>query len=215
MKRWGSFVSGVGRNIRSRLAAGFLLIIPLSLTLLITWYVFTTLDSLFRPLLTRLLGWNFPGIGFALALLLLYLIGTVATSNKGSRLLNPGLAFTERIPLVRTIYLAAKEATKVFSHDDTQRYRRVVLLEFPRPGVKALGLVTATFISPDGEPQLAVYIPTTPNPTSGQLALIPESEVEDAGMSVEAAMRIIISGGILTPGMVGKEFDRPREESLR
>lgn len=200
-------VTAVGKNIRSRLGAGLLVSIPLGLTIIVLWYVFITLDSLLRPSLARLLGWDFPGIGVTIGLVFLYLIGMLASSNRGSRFLNPGLAFTERIPLVRTIYIAARDVTKVFSRGKGEDNRRVVLLDFPRPGVKAIGMVTANFIGPDNIPRVVVYIPTTPNPTSGQLALIPEMEVQDVGMSVEDAMRIIISGGILTPGTVGPGAD--------
>jgi uncharacterized membrane protein len=207
----------VGKNIRSRLGAGLLVSIPLGLTIIVLWYVFITLDSLLRPSLARLLGWDFPGIGLTIGLVFLYLIGMLASSNRGSRFLNPGLAFTERIPLVRTIYKAARDVTKIFSREKGEDNRRVVLLDFPRPGVKAIGLVTANFVGPDQIPKVVVYIPTTPNPTSGQLALIPETEVEDVGLSVEEAMRIIISGGILTPSTVGPDTNikgEPAQEKL-
>ena len=212
---WPRAARVVGRNLRSRLSGGLLLVIPLTITFLVVRYVFTLLDDLLRPIPT-LVGWDFPGPGLALALILLYLIGMLASSRRGSLLLNPGLALTERIPFVRSIYLAAREATQVLSPGRHPQYQRVVLLHWPREGVRALGLVTATFLNTYGEPYVAVYIPTTPVPTSGQLAILPEAEVEDIAISVEQAMRIILSGGILSPeGILGDRREHSTEQSVR
>lgn len=209
-------IPAVGKNIRSKLGAGLLVFIPVAITFIAVRYVLTALDDLFYPdRLAAIVGYDFLGLGVVLLLLLLYVIGVLATSKRGSRVPNIVEAVTERIPVIRTIYLATREATKLFSRGKDQEYRRVVLLEFPRPGVKAVGLVTASFSNPQGESQLAIYIPTTPNPTSGQLAIVPEHEVEDAGISVEQALRIIISGGILVPSMMGTALEAPQKEGTR
>jgi uncharacterized membrane protein len=127
--------------------------------------------------------------------IIIYLTGVLATNVLGKRLLQWGDALLSRIPLVKSIYTSSKQLTKVFQEGKTS-YRRAVLVEWPRPGVQAIGFVTAE-VERNGEPFVVVYVPTMPNPTSGFALFFREAEVMDSGMSVEEAVKFVVSGGVV------------------
>jgi uncharacterized membrane protein len=195
-------------HLRTRLVAGLLAIIPLAVTFIVLRFIFTFLEDLVQPLFKALLGRTIPGLGIASLIVLLYIAGLIATNVIGGRILAVGHRFLERIPVVRTIYTVARQATDAFSGSNARKYSRVVLLDYPRQGIKTLGLVTGTLKDDSGHPLLAVYIPTTPNPTSGYLALVPEEQVTPTDLTVEEAMRVIVSGGILTPKTIPNDAKR-------
>jgi len=198
----------MGANIRGSVGGGLGIIIPVAVTYAVGSFAFKFLDQLFVPATTAIhtaAGVRFTGMGVLIALVVVYLIGVIAKSSRTSKFLQPGLRVAENIPLLGTIYVSAREATRLLSPSRSGQDTRVVLLEFPRPGVRALGIVTAEIKDGSGHPLLVIYVPTTPNPTSGQLAILPESEVTDAGVSVDQAMGVIVSGGILTPKILGPD----------
>jgi uncharacterized membrane protein len=208
MKKFKVLFIRIWSNIRINVAGGLLIIIPVAITYAVGSFAFKFLDELFIPATTAITttsGVGFTGMGVLIALGVVYMIGVIAKSSRTSRFLQPGLRVVEKIPLLGTIYVSAREATRLLSPNRSGRETRVVLLEFPRPGVRALGIVTAEIADGAGHPLLVIYVPTTPNPTSGQLAILPESEVTEAGVSVDQAMSVIVSGGILTPDVLGPE----------
>ena len=195
-------------NIRGSVGGGLLIIMPVAVTYAVGSFAFKFLDELFVPATTAIdtaSGVRFTGMGVLISLVVVYFIGVIAKSSRTSRFLQPGLRLAEKVPLLGTIYVSAREATRLLSPSRSGQNTRVVLLEFPRPGVRALGIVTANITDGNGHPLLVIYVPTTPNPTSGQLAILPESEVTDAGVSVDQAMGVIVSGGILTPKVMGPD----------
>jgi uncharacterized membrane protein len=191
-------------GIRRYLVAGILLFLPIWLTWIVVRFVFTTLASVSEPLL-RVIGWpdNLDWllivVGALLTLLLIYLLGWFGTRVFGRRLLRTFDRIVERIPLVQTIYGGTKKLLNVVQTSPEQA-QRVVLVDFPHPGMKAVGLVTRVLIDTvTGEEYAAVYVPTTPNPTSGFLELVPVAQVHPSDMSIDEAMSFIISGGAINP----------------
>ena len=191
-------------HIWRRVVSGFVVLVPLLITLWIVQLMLSVVDGLFRRedgVLSILVNgrlWDVPGIGFALTLALLYIIGAFFA---GRRLQHWQDVVLTKIPIVRGIYTVARQATQALSSPVGARYRRVVFVEWPRPGVLALGFVTGQIESPgDGHPStVAVYIPTVPNPTSGMLAWLPEDQIIETHLSVEQAMKAVFSGGIVLP----------------
>ena len=202
----------IQRHLLRRMGRGFLVLIPLLITLLIVRYLVAVVEALFSPfvaiLTDRTFIQNIPGaasITWAVVLILtlafFYLLGTLATGprwqNRVSAVQN---AILSRIPVVKTIYSVAHQATEILSAPMQPRSSRVVFLEWPRPGIRAMGLVTGQCRLPgDHRKMLVVYIATVPNPTSGMLAVVPEDEVTDTDITVEDAMKVIFSGGIVLP----------------
>ena len=202
----------IKRHVWQSIARGFLLLIPLFITIILVRYLVGFAGSVISPFVDFLVGRSIldevPGAEpiiwiavTAAALVLFYGLGMLVTGEKGKNRVTFGInVFLSRIPIVKSIYDVANQTTKALSTPRKDAFSRVVFLEWPRPGVRALGLVTGQCVLPhDERTMLVIYIATVPNPTSGMLAVIPEDEVVDAGISVEDAMKIIFSGGIVIP----------------
>ncbi|GBD11199.1 hypothetical protein HRbin23_00851 [bacterium HR23] len=184
-------------HLRRNILAGLAVLVPAVITYLVVRFVVDFVDGLLRPLTSRLLHVVVPGLGLAITLVALYLIGLVVTTVIGRQLVNWWNSLVERLPGIRVVYRTARQIADVFNSHSTARYRRVVFLEFPRPGLRSIGLVTSEWRDKEGCLQLVVYVPTVPNPASGFLVVVPAEQVEEADMSVEDAIKVILSAGVL------------------
>ena len=190
----------IGGHFRGTIISGLLILLPLGATYLIIKFVFDLIDPPLVQLIDGITGRHIPGVGIVSFIIVLYLVGLVGSYVIGRRLIAIGHSIANFIPIVRPIYRTAKQTVDALGPNNIEKhYSRVVLLDFPRRGVKSIGFATSTFKSPGGEYLVAVYIPTTPIPTSGYLALVPEDDVISTSLSVDEAMKIVISGGVLTP----------------
>ncbi len=202
----------IKRHVWRCTTRGFLLLIPLLITILVVRYLVGFAGSAISPFVDFLVGipvlHDIPGVTpiawaavTVAVVLMFYGIGMLVTGENGrSRAALRINTFLDHIPVVKSIYDVADQTTQAFSTSRESAFSRVVFLEWPRPGVRALGLVTGQCVLPhDDQTMLVIYIATVPNPTSGMLAVVPEDEVVDAGITVEDAMKIIFSGGIAIP----------------
>ena len=139
----------------------------------------------------------FPGLGVIVLLILLYVVGIITTKILSARIVNVGHKLIEKIPVISSIYSTTRSGVEILSGTQGFESRGVVLVDFPRPAMKAIGLITAELGVLNGEPMVAVYIPTTPVPSSGFLIVVALSDVTPTDISVDDAMKIIVSGGIL------------------
>lgn len=204
------------QDLKNDLIAGLLVVIPLATTIWLTstiarWAVtvLTRIPRQVNPLLDidPILG-NLMNllIGLTVPLLFILLIGLMARNIAGRWLLDLGERVLQAIPFAGSIYKTLKQLLETILRDSKGRFRRVVLLEYPRPGIWAIAFVTGTvgtsLQSHLIEPMLSVFVPTTPNPTTGWYAIVPENQVLDTELSVEDAFKILISGGIVAPNVV-------------
>lgn len=187
--------------------AGLFAILPLAITIYVFFLIFSFLDNLIGDLIKAIFGFRVPGIGFAAGILLILLVGFVASNIIGKRLIDYNDRLLQRLPLIKSIYTAARQIIDAFSVQGKRAFQKVVLIEYPRKGLFVLGFVTG---SSKGEIQdkthahtLNIFVPTTPNPTSGMLILAPRSEVIDLEMTVEEGLKVIISGGLFEPAGQG------------
>ena len=185
-------------HIERTLGAGILVILPIGMTVVILKFFFDLLDPLLKPAVELLPGRDIPGLGFLTLMVLIYLAGLITAYVLGRRVIDLAHRVLEVIPVVKGIYGTTRSAIEMLTGDHGDRYSGVVLIEFPRPGTQAIGLVTSRMFNSNGDETLAVYIPTTPIPSSGFLVIVPVSEVTPTDMTVEDAMRVVVSGGILT-----------------
>ena len=194
-------------HIQRTLVAGILVTLPIGITVLIFKFFFDLLDPILKEPLGLLPGPDIPGIGFGALLVLVYLIGLVGAHVVGRRLIDLGHRVLEVIPGVKIIYGTTRSAIELLSNSNTNehRYSGVVLIDFPRPGIQAIGLITSRMVDINGEEILAVYVPTTPIPSSGFLVMTPANKVTQTDMTVDDAMKVVISGGILA-GQVFQQF---------
>jgi uncharacterized membrane protein len=187
------------KHLKGRFIAGLFVVIPIGITIFIFKFLFNFTDGILGSYLDNLFSiithheLHVPGLGIITGAVVIYLAGLLATNILGTRILKLGDDLLSRIPLVKSIYSSSKQLTKVF-REGKSSYRRAVFVDWPRPGVKAIGFVTAE-VERNGEQLVVVYIPTMPNPTSGFALFFRAEDVFDSGMSVEDAVKFVVSGG--------------------
>jgi len=188
-------------HLKEKFGAGLFIVIPLGITLFILKFLFsfadgilgTYLDEFFTVITHR--ETHFPGLGMLTGAVIVYLLGLLATNVLGNHLIKWGDDLLSRIPLVKSIYVSSKQITNVL-RDGKSSYHRAVFVEWPRQGVRAIGFVTAE-VERKGEKMVVVYVPTMPNPTSGFALFFREDEVLESGMTVEEAVKFVVSGGMV------------------
>ncbi|MFQ5697940.1 MAG: DUF502 domain-containing protein [Myxococcota bacterium] len=193
-------------RIRRDLIAGLLVIVPVGFTILAVLWILRQLDNLVLPQLYALLGLHGrhpPFLGVAVTLVLVLLAGSLTRSFVGRTALGTWERLVDRIPIARSLYAVLKQFMQAIFGDSAGRgqFRRVVLIEYPRRGIHSYAFVTGSVSSPEpgsSESLLKVFVPSTPNPTTGYFLLVPETEAIDTGLSVEEAFGVIISAGIAT-----------------
>jgi uncharacterized membrane protein len=196
------------RGLRRYLVAGLLVWVPLGATVLTFKFLLDLMDQLLPLLPTQwrpdaLLGFHIPGFGAILALVVLLGTGFLVANLIGSTLVGWWEDLLNRIPWVRTIYSGVKGFTETLVSSKSGSFSKVVLVEYPRRDMWSIGFVTASDL-PDisamtGDAQVCVYVPTTPNPTSGLIVFVPASQVKETNMSVDAAMKMVVTMGIVMP----------------
>lgn len=204
-----SIVSKVGTIVKKHFASGLLVTVPLIVTYFVLRFLFTALDGLLNPIVHDLLGYNIPGVGVIVTLLLILLAGIITTNFIGARLYLWGDRALGRMPLVRIFYTAAKQLVEAMMAPRDRAFSEVVLVEYPRRGVYVIGFVSnrARVRLADSEKNMTmVFIPSTPTPFSGIVVLVPESDIHALDISVEDAVKILVSGGIVSPESLGVKY---------
>lgn len=193
--------------LRDNLVAGALVFVPIIFTIWILKVIVITADEFFINLLPRqlhpemLLGKDIPGVGIVVTLTLMILTGFFTRLYIGKKVLQIGDALIAKIPLGRSIYSGVKQFLHTVVSRDPNKFKTVVVVEYPRKDIFALGFVTSDPIpllqAIDKRRWVNVFIPTTPNPTSGFLVMVPEEDVRPLNIPIEYAFKLIISGGIV------------------
>jgi uncharacterized membrane protein len=202
-------------RLKTIFLAGLAVSVPIGLTIYILFFLIDLMDGLLRVIPAALhpetlLGVRIPGLGAIATVALIFLAGLVTTSYAGARFFRFAETLVERIPLVRGIYQAIKQIVQTMVSKEGQSFKRVVLVEFPRQGLYTVAFVTGSVTGElrrkTGERGISIFVPTTPNPTSGYYMIVPEDRVTDLEMSVEEAFKLIISGGMLAPAENNKQL---------
>ena len=196
------------------LITGLLIWIPLVITLWVLELVVGMLDQsmLLLPPAYRteaLLGFHIPGLGALLTLLIVFLTGVFGANIIGARLVNYWHEVLHRIPVVNTIYSSVKQVSDTLFSSGGQAFRKALLVEWPRPGMWTIAFLTGTPGSDvtrhmQGDDHVSVYVPTTPNPTGGYFVMLRRKDVVELDMSVDAALKYIVSMGVVAPAPNGK-----------
>ena len=195
-------------SLRKWLLTGLLVVVPGVITVWVLNWIISTLDQTLQILPAswqpdKVLGYHIPGFGVVLTLAILLLVGGVASNFVGRKLVSWGDALVSRIPVVRSIYSSVKQVSDTVFSDSGNAFRKAVLVQWPREGVWTVAFVTGT---PNGEvaallrdDYVSVFVPTTPNPTGGYFVLVRKSECIELDMSVDAALKYIVSMGVVAP----------------
>lgn len=195
----------VGRKLREYFFLGILVVMPITVTILILAWAVTSIDNILEPVIIAVMGNDIPGLGFIVMMIVIFIAGVVASSIGGRRLISFGEAVLKRIPIVRPIYTNIKQILDIFSTQGKAGFRQVVLVEFPMKGTRTLGFVTNESTGSSGEKLLHIFVPTAPNPTSGFLQIMSEESVTRTNLSIDDALKMILSvGKELPPEISGK-----------
>lgn len=195
--------------IKKYLLAGLVVWLPIIATVLILRFLIDLLDQTISLLPAKynpetLLGMNLPGLGAILSVIVLFVTGILATNLFGQKLVRISESILDRIPLVRSIYSATKQMIEAVVSTNSQAFRKVVLVEYPRKGLWSVafqtGGATGEITKKTEKEMVSIFIPTTPNPTSGFLMMVAKDEIIELEMSVDTALKFIISLGVMQPG---------------
>lgn len=207
---------------RRYIMAGLLVWLPLGVTILVIKMLVDLMDRTLLLLPARyqpeqLLGMHIPGLGVIVAVVVVLSTGIIVANLFGRKLVEGWESLLARIPLVRSVYSAVKQIAETMFSSSGQSFRKVLLVEYPRKGLWTLAFQTGTDI---GEAQqkterdvINIYIPTTPNPTSGFFIMVPKEDVVELDMSVDEGLRMIISMGSVVPNAIKEELTSPSEVS--
>jgi uncharacterized membrane protein len=186
-------------DLRRHFVTGILTVTPVAITLWITWKIYLLIDGFIRPLLEQVPFFrdNIPPavntiVGLIVSIGLIVLIGISAKNLLGIAFLNAFNRLMNKIPLIRGIFNISSQISKLFLSNSSSAFQKVAIFEFPRVGIKAIGFVTSD--KPD-KSNLNIFLPTSPNPTSGFMLILPRKDVQILDISVEEGIRLIVSGG--------------------
>jgi uncharacterized membrane protein len=204
------------RHLRAKIFAGILVILPLGITFLILKFVFNTLDSILDPLIPDITIslfqrlYHLPGVGIIAFFLLLYLIGLITTNVLGRKLINWGDHLFTAIPVVKNIYTSSKQLTDAFSATRKGSFRQAVFVEFPQEGNYVLGFVTNELTDLEHQKKVTVFIPTAFIPPQGFLLFVSKEKIFPSQLTVEEAIKAIMSVGIVTPNTLSISLSSPK-----
>lgn len=199
--------------------AGLLVILPIFVTVYVIWFLIKAMDTILKYIPDKYLPETYlniyiPGLGLVLGVFLILVVGVLARNIAGRAVLQSWDNLIDRIPLARIIYSSVKQLLQAFFFQNSDAFQRVALVEYPRRGIYVLGFITG---QSKGEVQaktdknmINVFVPTTPNPTSGFYVLFPEEDLIVLDMSVEDAFKLLISGGLVSP----HELKRTRTKKI-
>ena len=206
------------RHLRAKIFAGILVILPLGITLLILKFVFNTLDSILDPLIPDITIslfqrlYHLPGVGTIAFFLLLYLIGLITTNVLGRKLISWGDRLFTAIPVVKNIYTSSKQLTDAFSATRKGSFRQAVFVEFPQEGNYVLGFVTNELTDLERQTKVTVFVPTAFIPPQGFLLFLPKEKTLPSQLTVEEAIKAIMSVGIVTPHTLSVPLSNSKSE---
>lgn len=204
-------------NLRKWMFAGLLVIVPVAITIWLIEWMLSTLDKTLLILPEawhpdKLIGFHIPGFGLILAVISLLIVGAAASNFLGKKVVVWGDAVLHRIPVVRSIYSSVKQVSDTLFSENGNAFRKAVMIEWPRSNVWTIAFVTG---KPNGEllkhlkdDFVSIYVPTTPNPTGGYFVLLKMSDCIELDMSVDEALKYIVSMGVVSPKIMPIKVDK-------
>ena len=202
------------KSIKANLLTGLVVLLPVFLTIWLLWKLFLLVDGFLNDSVRLLLGvvlkieffrtHDIPGMGFIAVIVMLFIAGVIARNFAGKKIVAATNRVIVRIPLANKIYTAIDQIARAFLSGKREVFQKPVLIEYPRKGMYSIGFYTQNTTGPvqDSLPEdvISVFLPTTPNPTSGFLLFVPKTDVIPLDLTVEDALKVVISGGAVVPG---------------
>ncbi len=223
MKSGKLYSVGFRKSTRRKMIAGLLVVLPIFVTFFVIKFLFTMIGGILSPVVVRAVGsfgfspsskideFIITSVAFVLTFVALYFIGVIATNFLGKFVITFFEKIVNNVPIIKNVYTSSKKLIEILSLPTTQSFKRVVIVEYPRVGMKAFAFVTGGLKTKNGAELSSIFIPTTPNPTSGFLIYLPEQDIEETDLSIEEGMKLIVSGGILVPERMEPNTDKPTD----
>ncbi|MBI2880796.1 MAG: DUF502 domain-containing protein [Candidatus Tectomicrobia bacterium] len=196
-------------HFRTVIIAGLLVVIPIWITFMLLQFLAVRLDGVLGPHISRIfrfLGYqakDIPGVGIVVMVVAIYFVGLFARNFFGRQIFSLADRILGKVPFVRTVYVASKQLLETIALQQKNGFKRCVLIEYPRPGIYALGFVTSEakgeIQAQTRETVINVFVPTTPNPTSGLLIFVPREQIIPLEMSIEDGIKYVVAGGLIVP----------------
>ncbi|MFP4661761.1 MAG: DUF502 domain-containing protein [Halanaerobiales bacterium] len=203
------------KKLRNLFITGIVVILPLAGSVYIIYLVFNIIDRITGPLIEFFFGRELPGVGIVLSILTIVFIGFFATNIIGKKIILFGEKILLKIPLFNSIYISIKQILDAFFTQHHTSFKKPVLFEYPRKGLYQLGFLTKEsspyFDAITGKKLYNIFLPTTPNPTSGMFIMVPADEAVLLNLSIEESLKLIISGGIINPKVVEQREKKKSE----
>jgi len=194
--------AGFGRILKRYFLTGLLVLLPGTISVFVLWRLFFALDRILGQLIDRYTGYHVPGVGLVALFAIIIGIGAIASNIFGRRLIRVVERLVERIPIIRWIYRTTKQLFSTVLEDRSTSFRKVVLVPFPHKGIYSVAFLTSSSSGVVdrvlGKRFVSVFLPTTPNPTSGYFLMVPEDEVIPLDISVNDGLKLIITAGALS-----------------
>jgi uncharacterized membrane protein len=204
----GSPDKGFWTSLIHRFIIGLKIIIPLAITLFVLIWVLSKIDNILQPIFTNYLQRRIPGIGLITLVVLVFIVAIVMSTRPGRWITYAFERIIMHIPLLRSLYNAIKQIFESFTTQaEGTSFLYVVFIDFPRDGMKTVGLVTNRLTGTSGEELLHVFIPTAPNPTNGFLEIVKATDVTPTNMSIDDALKMVMSAGKIAAPQSRQSFD--------
>jgi len=182
-------------KLQAILIAGLAVTVPIGLTVWIFIWIFNSIDNILQPAIRAIFGHAITGVGFGVTVVLVLIIGVIATNVMGNRLIRWGESWLSRVPVTRVLYVTLKQIVQSFTNPEKTGFLQVVLIDFPDKGMKTIGFMTNEIKDDDGEALVSVFVPTAPNPSSGFLEIVREDSIIRTNIPVGEALKMVVSGG--------------------
>ena len=192
-------------HLKRTMGPGLVILVPGIITYLVLKFLFNTVDGVLQPAVKQAFGRDIPGLGLVIVILIVYVVGLLLRNYVGKWLVGLLQRLLLGVPVVSPVYAAARQVTEFLSGSGTTTFKRAVAIEFPRRGCWTLGFLVAITSDERGTPLVQVYVPAGPSPHTGWVVMMPVDEVFDTDMSVPDALRLLLSGGVITPPQVNKK----------
>jgi len=191
------------KHIRRNFLTGLLVSLPIVLTLWILTSIFNALDSILGDTITMILGYRIPGLGLMLVVAFIFIVGTVASNVLGKRITKFVERKFQQIPIIKTIYSPLRDILKNITNRKSNDFKKAVFVNFPLEGSLSIGFITKENVMVNQEMRTVIFVPTTPNPTSGFLIYLKKGDYQELDVPIDVALKTIISLGSVSPDMFG------------
>ncbi len=186
-------------NVKTAFISGLIVAIPLGITIFTLQFIFGFIDNIFGRYFREILPFYIPGIGFIATFLIIFLLGAFVNHWLGKKLFERIEKRLSRLPILGSLYTVSRQIVEIIGSARRKEFQKVIFLQYPAEGIWTIGFVTGQSLAADGVRMVNVFVPTTPNPTSGYMVFIPWEDAVDTKLTIEEGLKMLISGGMVAP----------------